>query len=378
MRSALAICLAAGILAATASIAEGAPRRAPVLGPISSPHAFKNDLKAHLVSADRLWMFVTGKTEGPQTSELRGYVRTGRRWSRDPGLSVMVDPDQNVAGGAIKPEDDSSHRHPCIGFTDSARQPALTCRVGGGWSDLADSSRLGDYGTLKDVRTAGRGLLTLFSETDRSGQVLRVVRISPTGRISRMGKAMRTSQAIAFLGLAGAPTILVQEQRSGNRYVLGLHGGRWHRITDKLHGEDGPLVSGGATARGREVIPVSDADRSPWTFSAFTFGPGGWAETKLSGGPGDAQGNLSQTGRAVWAIWQESDYRRGSFDTRIRISRYMGRRRDFSPAASVYKGLSPGPGDLQVARWHGRNFVLYLGPRKEGGRTLRAFVRPVR
>lgn len=375
-RKALAICLVPCIVAIAGPIAKGSARSTPVLGPATSPRAFKDDLKARLVSADHLWMFVTGKVDGPQTNELRAFARIGQRWSRDQALTATIDPDENIAGGTIR-AGAASRRHPCIGFTDSSLQPVLTCRTGGGWNDLVGSNRLSRFGSLADVRTAGNGLLVLFSVASGAHQIMRVIRIAPSGRVSHVGRPIKTKRAIAFLGLAGAPSILAQDLRS-DRYVLGFRKNRWQRITDKLHGEEGPLVSGAATVGWRHIIPVSNADRSPWTFSVFSFGRNGWRGTKLSRGTGDAQGNLSQTGKTVWAVWQESDYQRGSFSTRIKISRSQGRRGNFSPAATVFAGLSPGPGDLQVARWHGKDFVLYLAPRVRGGRTLKAFVRPVR
>jgi hypothetical protein len=325
-------------------------------------------------------MFVSGRADNPRTSELRAYRRKAGNWVRDASLAETIDPDQIISGGSVKVSEQSSHRAPCIGFTDAEHDPSIECKRGGVWTDLVQRSKLASFGTLADVRTAGSGLLILLRRSAKSSQVNRVIKLRPSGRMITLGEPFRTPRSIVFLSLAGRPTVLVQEQAGADRYVLGLSGGRWRRLTSTLHRSDGPLVGGAAVlGRQHQIIPVVETDHSPWTFSAFSENRRrGWKGERLSRGTGDAQGNLSQPGRAAWAIWQENAYENRRFDTRIRLSRYMRRTHAFSKPAAIFRGLSSGPGDLQVARCDGTSYVLYLKPRNPGGRSLRAFVRSVR
>jgi hypothetical protein len=360
------------LLGLSAGAAEASSLR---LGGQSSPHAFGNDLRARLISASDLWLAVAGEGRNPRASEVRVYSRGGHGWRRDRGLRVVASPDEQLLGGAIRPKRGGEKRRPCVGYTTPSGRPSVTCRRDGRWHPLAKPQRLGRFGRLVDMRTAGPGLLLLFQDTE--AKAARVVRARANGRLTQVGAAAPIPRAITFLGLHGPPTILVQESHGAARYVLGLEGRRWHRRTAELRGGDGPLVGGNAELGGDELIPVVEANHHPWIFSAQEFAGHKWSGDRLSTGSGDAQGNLAQPVRRVWAIWQENRYARGSFDTRIRISRYSRGKERFGPAATLYAGLSPGPGDLQVARWDGHAYALYMRPDHDGERTLHAYVRRV-
>ena len=293
-------------------------------------------------------------------------------------MTASVDPDQVITGAAIG---HGKRKRACVAFTDDARRPDLVCqRSRKRWDPLVPADELSKYGTLADCRSSGPNLLCLFRRTERSSQISSVVRIRPDGSSDRAGRPIRSPRAIVFLGLCCRPSVLIQELGSAHRYIVGLDDGRWRRTTPKLKRSDGPLVGGSALSGDTQLVPVVETSQSPWSFSVYRHDHSGrWRGSQLSGSRGDAQGNLSQPNRSVWAIWQENDYSHGSFDTRIRVSRYLRNGSSFSTPATAFKGLSAGPGDLQVARWHGRNYLLFMRPRSpEKLRTLNAFVSPLR
>jgi hypothetical protein len=82
--------------------------------------------------------------------------------------------------------------------------------------------------------------------------------------------------------------------------------------------------------------------------------------SRLSSGVGNAQGGLDLADGQVWATWQEHDpLKDGRFRTRIYAA-------ELSPTGRVkrkirlWRGLSIGPGSIQVLAFQGETLALFM------------------
>jgi hypothetical protein len=232
--------------------------------------------------------------------------------------------------------------------------------------------------TLLQVASIRGELHALVARPLRGQRVsLRVLRHA-AGRWSRLGRPFRSTSSIASFGQPSDtphPDIAVLEQgeRRPARRVLTLEGNRWVEVQPALTGRGvGPSVSGSVRSHGSVFLAVNEANASPWRFSVYAAPAGGhWrrAGAGLNQGVGNAQGRVDLVAGEPWAIWQEHRPRQSSgFEGAVYAVRMAA---DASGPATrpalLWRGVSIGPGALQLIAYGDAALALYTTPSPDGG-----------
>jgi hypothetical protein len=166
------------------------------------------------------------------------------------------------------------------------------------------------------------------------------------------------------------------ETTSGNRRVWSMVHGRW-RGGVPLRGEGaGPMPGGPVRVDKRVYLTATDASAQPWKMSVHVLERRAWrpVDGRLNRSAGNAQGTLSLVGRSVWAAWQEQSQREdGRFETVLWAQRVAptGDR-----AKQLWRGVSIGPGSIEVVAGAGRTWALYQ-PSAMNGSALTVAVKPL-
>jgi hypothetical protein len=347
--------------------------------PIQPADAFPNVLNAQAAGDDRnLWIATTGRIErtGPISARVFRYA-FGGGWVPSP------DPVQPVDDGP--PFSLALHDGvPCVGYTSQDR-PTVSCLRGDGWTEPAPA--LGPLaGRSLDRLVAAHGDLFVLA-TRRTGRLAdhRVLRLAghewrPVGQPvrSRMGIAWPSAAPRGGLDLAVAETVSGRMRRT----VYSLSGDRWRKRGRALSGLAlGPVTSGAVHIGARTFLPVVEARRDEWPFSVYASDGGSWRRARsgpLNIGHGSAQGNINEVGGRVWAIWQQSAFRDdGRFDTTLFAGRVDTTTLRVVRPRRLWRGVSIGPGDVQVVGARGRTWALFLRAHDRTPDGLQAEVTPI-
>lgn len=299
-----------------------------------------------------LWVLITGRGDGRCGADLEARVfRTDgtRAWQLAPPLPASV-------GGDSRSSLTVWNGDPCIGFT-TAGSARVSCLEPSGWQEvgrLPSGSQFIDLVTFEPdaltalVRRRGR-----FEVQRRSG-----------GGWRRLGPPLLRRNAIASIATSGRRINVLVQTFGGapRREVLRLANRRWSPVNRPLTGVPvgaqvtGPLHSGSTT-----LIPVSDGRGGD--FSVYSSrSRGAWRRVggrPLNRGPGYTQGGLFRAGSSTWAAWQQHNPAgRGAFDTVVSVARIEPRSRKVSGRQELYRGVTIGPGALDVLTAAGRTWAL--------------------
>lgn len=338
--------------------------------PASGPAAFADESWAEMASDgdEDLWLAVAGYRRSGDFG-LRVFRRGAHDWEELPVPPGQISQDLPISiavpgsGGA-----------PCLGYSAGSRPAAVVaCLDAGSWQPLSLPPLHG--GQLVQVATHDGDLVALVAEQEPETSRFRLLRNA--GGAWTSTPEFSAPAAIAQLAIespdetaADFPAIGVTTQgRSSQHFVAELHGRGWHRLEPALRDlGTGPLVGGPVLLGGRIFYPVNEAGTEPWSFSVQTARVGSTEakSERLSTDAGNAQGRLDLVGDRVWATWQEHDPRQGGgFEAGVYAAELTpnGRlRRKFR----LWRGVSIGPGSIQVVEYQGRTLALYMRSSSNG------------
>lgn len=342
------------------------------------PAAFADESWAELASdEDDLWLAVAGYTRSGVLG-VRVFEKAGLVWEKLPIPPGRVSGDLPLSL-AVSGEPDGA---PCLGYSVGSRPaPIVVCFDGENWNSLDPSSRGGGY--LSQIEAHNGDLVALFDKQGPRGASYQLRRNSGDRWLS--APPISAPPSIAQIAIEGPeesaaefpPVGFATQARKSQHFVTELHGGGWRKLQPALHGlGTGPLVGGPVLLGDRVLYPVNQADREPWSFSVLTARVGSSKATpeRLSTGEGNAQGGLDLVGSRVWATWQEHDpLRTGGFKTGI-FAAELTPNGKLRRKVRLWRGVSIGPGSIQVIEFEGRTLALYMRS-SASGRGLQATVK---
>jgi hypothetical protein len=349
--------------------------------PSTNPGAFPDESWAELASDgdDGLWLAVAGYERNGDFG-LRVFRRGAHVWEELPVPPGEVSQDLPI--GIAVPA--GSGGAPGLGDSAGPRPaPLVACLDGGGWQPLDLPPLAG--GQLLQISTQDGDLVALVGEQGPNGSRYRLLRaaggewaqtppISAPPAIARLAIEDPSATASAFPAIGFA----TQGHRS-QHFVAELRDGGWRRLKPTLQGVGtGPLVGGPVLLDKRVLYPVNEADAEPWSFSVQTarIGSAEARPERLSTGTGNAQGRVDLIGGRVWATWQEHDpLRDGGFRTAV-FAAELTPKGQLRRKVRLWRGVSIGPGSIQVVEYQGRTLALYMRASSDG-HGLQATVRGI-
>jgi len=373
-----------GLLVAACGVDAGA-RRDSALMP---PRAFADDFAAELASdgRDSLWLLVTGYEGGRFAAKVFQAEDGGWKELPAPAREVGNEGAVNIALARLSGAEEA----PCVSFGEAdTGKPRITCWVDGEWQPQRLPS-LVRGARLVQVEYGVGYLTALFQGDLPSGRfVLQVMRLDASGW-QAVGPRIKVPAALAHLGSeypegSGSPLIGIETQSgSPERYVVALRKQNWVRLGPTIGGPGlGPQL-GGPVVSGRSIlVPVNDAEKTPWSFSVLSFpaAPSAAAAQAdvVSIDSGNAQGKIDEVGdsRAAWATWREDDpLPSGAFRTKI-YAASLGARGQIKRKLRLWNGISIGPGSTQVIEFRGQLLALYMPSTPNKGHGLRTMIRAI-
>ncbi len=338
--------------------------------PASGPAAFADEAWAELASDGRedLWLAVAGYRRSGDFG-LRVFRRGAHDWEEQPVPPGQVSQDLPISiaiprsGGA-----------PCLGYSAGSRPaPVVACLDAGSWQPLALPPLRG--GQLVQIATHDGDLVALIDKQEATASSYWLLREiggewASTPTISAPAAIAQLAIETPHEGAAGYPAIgFATQGRSSQHFVAELRGGEWRRLQPALKDMGtGPLVGGPVLLGGRILYPVNEADTEPWSFSihAARIGSTATKPERLSSGPGNAQGRLDLAGGRVWATWQEHDPRKGGGFRAAVFAAELTPKGQLRRKVRLWRGVSIGPGSIQVVEYQGRTLALYMRSSSNG------------
>jgi hypothetical protein len=337
--------------------------------PPKLPSAFADTTSAELATdgEDRLWLLSTGYRKRRFRLSIHRYGSDSWKRLKPPPQAPSGDGPVNVVW---KPK--TIGPAPCLGFTEARRlTPIITCKGLDRWYPQAVDKLLSPKAKLIELAQIGGQLFALFQVRSSQGDVgVRVIKTSVGGgHWEAAGRMLETGPALARLGGAGTPRaprveLAVETQgRNPIRYVTELKDNRWVPPSKILKGPGlGPLLSGPVRIGETTLLPVVDAERSPWPFSVYSSTKATAWRTggALSTGHGNAQGRIDFAAGAVWASWQEHREMQAGGFTAINWVAKMGPNGEPIEKRRLWSGRTVGPGSTQVIAFRGQVLALYM------------------
>jgi hypothetical protein len=348
--------------------------------PAAGPAAFPDESWAELATdGEDLWLAVAGYQRNGEFG-LRVFRQGASGWEEQPVPPGEVSQDLPI-GIAVPAGSDGA---PCLGYSAGPRPAAVvTCLDGGSWQPLDLPPLRG--GQLIQLATHDGDLVAMIVRRGARSSSYRVIRragdewtaappISAPPAIAQFAIGSPRGAGASFPGIGFAT-----QGRRSQHFVAELRGGAWRRLQPALQGlGTGPLVGGPVLLGERILYPVNEADTEPWSFSVQTalIGTTEARPELLSSGAGNAQGRLDLAGGRVWATWQEHASRKGGG---FRVAVYAA---ELTPAGQLrrklrlWRGVSIGPGSIQVVESQGRTLALYMRAGSDG-RGLQATIKAI-
>lgn len=335
-----------------------------------SNERFRSTTRARLAGdGQRLWAAIEGiKRHG------MGYGSAVYQWTSAAGWKLLPRlPDR--LGGGYRFDVAARAGLPCVKYTrDRDRGDVIRCLSGRRWVALARGGALSRTARLVEMDAYSGALFVLVD----TGRELRVIRRS-RNRWTQVGQALprrRATLGVEVKGAARRPTVGLLRARGTliERIAYRLRHDRWIPLPALRGIGTGPSVAGPVVVGARTFVAYTHATGQDWPFGIASFGGDGW--TKLGGGPlnrgrGAGQGVVGYAHGSPWAVWQENALGTRGFDTTISLLRVDPG--EPPTPTELWRGVSNGPGALQVLDGAGTGWVMYM-PARPGGRGQRQVV----
>jgi hypothetical protein len=334
------------------------------------PAGFADESWAELASdgGEDLWLAVAGYRRSGDFG-LRIFRRGAHDWEEAPVPPGKVSQDLPISIAVP-----GSAGAPCLGYSAGSRPaPVVACLDAGNWRPLDLPPLHG--GQLVQIATHDGDLVALFAKQEPGASRYWLLRNAggawtSTPQFSAPAAIAQLASESPDETAANFPAIGVTTQgRSSQHFVAELRDGGWHRLQPALQGlGTGPFVGGPVLFGGRIFYPVNEADAEPWSFSVHTarIGSTEARPERLSADAGNAQGRLDLVGGRVWATWQEQDPRKGGgFQTGVFAAELTPKGR-LRRKVRLWRGVSIGPGSIQIVEFQGRTLALYMRSSSNG------------
>jgi hypothetical protein len=348
--------------------------------PSTGPAAFADESWAELASDgdSDLWLAVAGY-ERDGDFGLRVFRRGSPDWEELPRPPGEVSQNLTISIAVLAGFDG-----PCLGYSaGSLPAPVVTCFDGEDWQSI-ELPRLRGW-HLGQIASHEGDLVALVDKHGLKASHFRLIRDTAGGWVST--PSVSAPPAIAQLAIgdpqgttASFPGIgLATQGARAQHFVVELRDGRWQKLQPTLRGGGaGPFVGGPVLLEERVLYPVNEADSEPWSFSVRTarIGSATARGERLSTGAGNAQGSLDLAEGRVWATWQEHDpLEGGGFRTSI-FAAELTPKGQLRRRVRLWRGVSIGPGSIQVVEFKGKTLALYMRA-SSNGRGLQATVKGI-
>lgn len=345
---------------------------------IAGPSGFVDESFAEIATDGRsMWLAVAGYNKA-RHFKLRVFRRDGEQWRRLPVPADEVSDDLPIAIAA--PKQDGVGR-PCLGYSlEGSGHARLSCFVSDKWQQV--ELPRGEGGRLGQIGANGDELFVLFEDNLREGTYYRLYRLKDDQWTT--APPLSTPPAIGQLTVgtelvSGFPGIgIATFGRAPQRLMYSLTAKqRWRRISPKVTNVGaGPMVGGPALLAGTVAYAINDAASQPWSFAVGSarIGSKTVSETQLSVGAGNAQGRVDVAAGHLWAIWQEHRLLQRGFRANLYAAE-ISPSGDIRRKVALWRGLSIGPGSLQVVEVAGGIYALFMRQSTVRARGLETVLR---
>ena len=354
----------------------------------SSPDAFSDDFSAKLAAdRGRLWLAVLGANGEDRSLRVKVFARGNGRWESTAGIDAAVSSASPISFAVPPDQVAEDVGAPCLGLTTVSRTSEVRCLNQGSWKAIRLPDAMRRSCQIVDLYSYRGGLVALTTANEPKKLILQAWKLDTAGW-HRLGNPVKAEGGVGLLGQNSDPNaipdiLLTTFNRVPERRVLSLRDGRWEQPVPPLKGPGmGPTTSGSVRHGDYVYIPVDVATERNWPLSVFSFTPQqSWrqvGERKVNSGVGSAQGGIDYAAGNVWVTWQQNDsshLKRGLFPTQIFAQCLTSE--ELGEQTLLWKGLSIGPGSVQIVGAEDQEYALFMRPSGRDPRGLHATVRPV-